>query len=85
MATIVIRSGKYCVRIRVKGCKAVTKTFNSKKDAQAWAAITEDAIKRGVFIFEDSKPAPTLAQALVRYEKEITPLKRGGKTGTGSY
>lgn len=79
MATIVIRSGKYCVRIRVKGCKAVTKTFNSKKDAQAWAAITEDAIKRGVFIFEDSKPAPTLAQALVRYEKEITPLKRGAK------
>lgn len=79
MATIVIRSGKYCVRIRVKGCKAVTKTFNSKKDAQAWAAITEDAIKRGVFIFEDSKPAPTLAQALVRYEKEITPLKRGAR------
>lgn len=79
MATIVQRSGKYCVRIRVKGYKALSKTFNTKKSAQVWALVTEDSIKRGTYIFNDAPPIPTLRQALERYAKEITPLKKGAK------
>jgi len=79
MATIVQRSGNYCVRIRVKGYKPVTKTFNSKKSAQVWALATEDSIKRGVYIFNDAPPIPNLAEALRRYESDITTLKRGAR------
>lgn len=79
MATIVKRADKHLVRIRLNGYKAVSKTFNNKKSAQAWALATEDAIKRGSYFLEEKQEIPTLKIALKRYERDITPQKRGAR------
>lgn len=76
MATITSRNGKYSVRVRVQGHGPVSRTFNDSRAAHAWASETEDAIRRG--IFQAHRPCMlTLDQALSRYEREVTPGKRG--------
>lgn len=78
MATITVRNGRHLVRIRIGGSPAVSRTFNDRRSAKLWALQTEDDIRRGVYTFEQ-QDYPTLFKALVKYEKEVTPTKRGIK------
>lgn len=78
MATIRKR-GEYQweVQIRKKGFPSQSKTFNTYAEAEAWAAIIESEMVRGVFVSRTEAESTTLAQALARYEREITPSKKG--------
>lgn len=77
MATITPRgNGKFLARVRLAGQGSVSKTFNDKRTAHTWALETEDAIIRGVYRW-GQQDVPTLGKALTRYQREITPLKRG--------
>lgn len=81
MASILKRSGKngkivWQAQIRKKGYPAHIKTFDRKTDAKRWAQKIEHEIDAGLWknIKEASKI--TLAQAIDRYLKNITPTKR---------
>lgn len=77
MATVRKRGDKWQARVQIKGCAPLAKSFNTKVDAEAWAKITEAEIIRGVFIRRSDGERTTLAEALERYEREVTPSKRG--------
>lgn len=63
--------------IRRKGHPSQTKTFDSKKEAEAWAAVIESEMVRGVFIPRTEAERTTLGAALERYLIEVTPSKKG--------
>lgn len=65
------------VQIRKKGFAPVTKTFNTKKEAEDWATVTESEMVRGVFESRAEAEATTLYEALGRYANEISIEKKG--------
>ena len=82
MATITKRilEGNYVVwraRIRRKGFPPEDKTFTHRSDAELWAANRENEMRRGVYLSRYEAESTTLSKALDRYEREITPTKRG--------
>lgn len=80
MAQIVKRGPhQYLVRVRRKGFPAQSKTFETKADAELWAATIESEMGRGVFVSMKEAESTTLAEALKRYLKEVTPNKKGWK------
>ncbi|MCK9296192.1 MAG: site-specific integrase [Desulfobulbaceae bacterium] len=78
MATIRKRGPyQWEVRIRKKGQPVQCKTFEVKKDAEDWAREIESEMSRGVFVSRREAENTTLAEALDRYSREITPQKKG--------
>ena len=69
-------SGSWKVVIRRTGNPIVSKTFSLKIDAEQWARKAEDEIIRGVYIPKSYSEKTTIAKALDRYLKEITPTKK---------
>lgn len=77
MATIRKRGPyQYQVEIRRRGYPTQTKTFESKAQAHAWAAMVEGEMVRGVFIDRTEAERTTLAEALERYWREVAARKR---------
>lgn len=70
-------SGLWNVRIRRQGHKLATKSFINKVDADRWARTVESEMDRGLFVDRSEAEATTLAQALERYEREVTANKKG--------
>ena len=64
-------------KIRKKGHPVQTKVFRTKADAQAWARSVENEMDRGVFVSRKEAENTTLAEALDRYSKEVSALKKG--------
>lgn len=80
MATFEQRaSGWWQARVRRRGLPAQSKTFERKADAEAWARDVENQIDRGVFVSRSEAENTTLADALNRYEREVTPGKKGAE------
>lgn len=78
MAQIVKRgAAQWRVRIRKRGYPEQSKTFVSQADAQAWAAVIESEMARGVFVSRAEAESTTLAEVLDRYRAEVTPHKKG--------
>ncbi len=65
------------VQVRKKGYPQQTKTFTTRAEAQAWANIIESEMSRGIWLDHGGAESTTLAAALARYEREVTPRKRG--------
>jgi len=63
-------------QVRRKGYKPQNKTFESKKEAEAWAKVIESEMVRGVFVSRTEIERLTLGEALERYVQEVTPKKR---------
>jgi integrase len=77
MATIDQRGKKsWRARVRLPGYKLKTRTFDTRAQAEIWA----ERIERELHIGNDTIPnvaaEPTLAEALERYEREITKDKK---------
>lgn len=78
MASIINRGPfQYQAIIRRKGYPSVTKTFESKRDAEDWAKVTEAEMVRGVFVSRTEAERTTLGELLERYLAEVTPAKKG--------
>lgn len=78
MATIYKRdSGLWQVDIRRKGYPRQSRTFESNADAEAWGRQVETEMDRGAFVSRREAESTTLAEALKRYQREVTPKKRG--------
>lgn len=67
---------KHKAVVRLTGWPTVSKTFRLKRDAEDWARRTEDEMVRGVFIQRAPAERMTLAAALDRYAREVTPTKK---------
>lgn len=80
MATITKRVTGYQAQIRRKGFPAVSKMFDSRRDAEAWARLYESEMDRGLYLDRTPAERTTLGELLERYRKEITPLKKSAKT-----
>lgn len=78
MATVQQRSnGRWQAKIRRQGYPDQSRTFAKKADAEAWARKVESELERGVWRDTAEAERTTLAQALERYEREVTPRKKG--------
>lgn len=77
MATIKqLSSGRWQCRIRRKSFPVLVQSFATKDDAQKWARGIERQMDLGEFSPPETVTA-TLSDLLDRYEKEVTPSKRG--------
>ncbi len=78
MATISKRGNyQYQAIIRRKGYPTQTKTFETKKDAEAWAHDIESQQDRGHFKDRREIEGTTLKEALERYLQNVSIHKRG--------
>ncbi len=75
MASITERDGRWRVRITRKGHAPIAKTFDLKRDAEAFAATIEADIARGTYRPRDC--TDTFRELVERYRAEVTPGKRG--------
>jgi integrase len=84
VATIVPRKNQegatigWQATIRRRGFRTLTKTFRNKRDAEAWATITESEMVRGTWRDRTESENTTLSECLDRYLAEIVPTKKGG-------
>lgn len=79
MATFVEREQGIQAKIRRKGYPPQSRTFNTKAEAEKWARAVEHEMDRGIFADRREAERTTLAEALDRYEREVTPRKKGAK------
>ncbi len=81
MASIINRGPyQWRVVIRRKGWQTQSKTFNTRADAERWARMIENEQDRGVFVSHGEAERTTLAEAIDRYLREITPTKKSAYT-----
>lgn len=77
MATFRKRAGNWRAEIVRKGYPRQSRTFDSKAEAEAWAAVMESEMARGVFVDRTEAENTTLEEALDRYLLEVVPKKKG--------
>jgi integrase len=78
MATLDKRGARsWRARVRVPGFGIKSRTFDTKAEAQVWADRIEGRLRAGIDTVPNISIEPTLGEALDRYEKEITPHKKG--------
>jgi integrase len=78
MATIRKLRGRWQAQVRRRGMKPRAKSFDSKAEAEKWARDLETQVDRFGMV-PDTKvlESTTLGALLERYQREITPTKRG--------
>ncbi len=79
MATFRHRNGKWQARIARLGHSPVSKTFNSRAEAERWARQTEARIDKGDFSDERTDRSTTLGDLVERYVAEVTPLMKSAE------
>jgi integrase len=62
--------------IRKRGWPSTIKTFRTKRDAEDWARRTEDEMVRGVYIDRAGSDRLLLRDALNRYQREVSAVKK---------
>ena len=77
MATFQKRSGAWRAIVTRKGFERLSRTFDTRVDAETWARQIESEIDRGVFVSRKEAENTTLSEALDRYEREIIVEKKG--------
>ncbi|MDE2465878.1 MAG: site-specific integrase [Alphaproteobacteria bacterium] len=78
MATIQRRGAhQWRAQVRRLGWPKQSKTFDTKGEAEAWAALVESEMNRGVWLDRSEAESTILRELLDRYEREVVPGKRG--------
>ncbi len=80
VATFQKRSGNWRAIVTRKGFPRQAKTFDTKTEAETWAATLESEMGRGVFVSRKEAESTTLSEALNRYLSEVSSLKRSHRT-----
>ena len=80
MATFRKRSGSWQALVKKKGFGQIARTFDTKAEAEAWAKIIEAEMVRGVFVSRQEAENTTLSEALDRYLREVSVLKKSHRT-----
>ncbi len=69
-------------RIRRRGYPDITKTFETKADAEKWARALESEIDKGQFVSASEAQRNTLGDVIARYLAEVTPSMKGASEDT---
>ncbi|MDT7519872.1 tyrosine-type recombinase/integrase [Rhodoferax sp. TBRC 17660] len=69
-------------RIRRRGYPDITKTFETKADAERWARSLESEIDKGQFVNVNEAQRTTLGDLIARYLTEVTPSMKGAAEDT---
>ncbi|KAA3506450.1 site-specific integrase [Agrobacterium rosae] len=78
MATIRKLRGRWQAQVRRRGMKPRCKSFDTKIEAEKWARDLEAQVDRfGAAPDTKTLESTTLGQLLERYQREVSPLKRG--------
>lgn len=64
-------------QVRRRGYPATSKTFETKAEAEAWSAMIESEMARGVWVSRSEAESTTLRELLDRYAREVVPTKKG--------
>lgn len=75
MASITKRGDFWRAQVRSKGQDSVSRTFDTKAEAQVWARSIENAMDKGLYIDNSEAMRTTLLEAIERYEKETIARK----------
>ncbi|HEU0195988.1 MAG TPA: site-specific integrase [Nevskiaceae bacterium] len=79
MATLLkTPGGKWKATVRRVGYPRINKTFRLKAEAEGWARKAEDAVAAGSYRIVRDGLHTSVAHALERYLKEVTPTKSPG-------
>ena len=73
------RGDAWRAQIRRKGYPTLSATFDTKAEAQRWAAEVEGDMSRARFVDVREAESTTLKDALTRYQNEVTVGKKGAK------
>ena len=77
MGTITKRGElQWQAKVRRRGFPAQSRTFSYKEDAERWVRAMERELETTGFIDRREAERNTLADILLRYEKEVTPQKK---------
>ncbi len=79
MATYLKRGDSWFCQIRRKGHKSISRTFDTKADAERWALQIESKIGVGDYVDTREILNTSLAECLERYQREITVSKKGAE------
>lgn len=71
------RGDAWRAQIRRKGYPTLSATFDTKAEAQRWAAEIEGDMSRSRFVDTREAESTTLAEALTRYVNEVSESKKG--------
>jgi integrase len=83
MASFRKRNGRWQAQVRRKGSNSISRTFNSKADARAWARMMEAKFDANEMPFNLRElKTLTLADLIKRYRDEVTPTKRSAEQET---
>ena len=77
MGTIRKRGSRWEAQIRRRGLPEITKTFARRTEADAWVAVVESEVVRGVYQDRSLAAEFTFGDLLGRYALEVTPTKKG--------
>ena len=77
MATYRKRNGNWTVSVRRKDYPQQYATFDTKKEAETWAADIETKMKRRAFFDTTSSEKTPLKEILMRYSEDVSVLKKG--------
>jgi integrase len=77
MATFIKRKSGILCQIRRAGHDTICRTFDTKTEAQRWAAEIESKIGRGNYTDTREALTTTLGECLERYEREVSAHKKG--------
>lgn len=67
--------------VKRRGHPLVSKTWNTRKEAEAWARQVESEMDRGIFVSRAEVERTTLHDLVERYRVEVLPSKRGKHFG----
>lgn len=77
MASIRQQGNSWQTRVRRKGYPDITKSFNTRKDAERWARSVETSLDRGTYIDPTEAEKVTPGDLIGRYIKEVLPSMKG--------
>lgn len=63
--------------VKRRGHPLISKTWNTRKEAEAWARQVESEMDRGVFVSRAESERVTLTEIIERYREDELPKKRG--------
>jgi len=73
-------AGVWEVQIRKTGFPTCSRTFDSKADARAWAAVVESEMERGTFRDRSKADKTTFGAIISLYLQEVSPGKKGASS-----
>lgn len=79
MATLMKRGKAWQAKVRKVGYPVQTATFDTKPEAEAWAAVIESEMARSVFVDRSAAEKTSLAEVIEGHIRDVAPNHKGAE------